>query len=208
MMLDVPPERLGVCRKVLARKKFLDELKEPKQLLNLYAGNGKLIQYLYKDYPFSKIINVEKDSAKIEKLKKNFSKNNIVNYNYDNLEFLEKELQAWRCINVVDFDAYGLCVEQLKKFFENYLVKEKMAVFLTNGAKCFSLSGEAYELNFTLKKTKKKIRLDYRKRFEYFDNLMEELAELYHFKILKKLHLGFRNYVLYNSYLIEPEVRA
>jgi sulfite reductase alpha subunit-like flavoprotein len=123
-------------KKYIHRRNLLEKFKEVKGdvSLELFAGKGVLSKSVYSKY-VNKMILVDKDKELLEKAKKKLGDKAEI-YCMNNIKFIKEVMPKLDLsdLRIVDFDAFGNPMRQIREFFKYYKVKKPLIVTLTDGS--------------------------------------------------------------------------
>jgi len=209
--------------KLNQRLELLEYLKTKGRILELYAGRGFLSQ-VYANFATELILVDKREDYLQEAKQKIHGKVSYKIFCKDNRKFIREDLPCLGNIDFVDFDAFGSCAEQIKLFFDVYIVKKPLLVAVTDGLGlrwgwvCTNYeSFEHYAKKYFLEKPKQKPGVRFmalkpvrvpRSFVKFFDELlMMQIAKRYKLKVKKINEFERpRGFPVYLGFLVTPEI--
>ena len=193
----------------LVQREELAEKIEGGKVLEAYAGEGNLSEVYAKKA--DEIVAIDKNEELLEKADKRLDRKvkheTIVS---DNVKWLENEMQPQQLkdLKLVDFDAFGSPAEPMKAFFNNFPIKRKMFVAVTDGSKIFlgykrpSEARRWLKANYGIDLKTQGTRED---QIRILDAFMQTLGQVHKFKV-KPVNVGFgKHHAVYAGYEIAPD---
>ena len=211
--------------KWLLRKKLL-ALISPSVAVDFFAGEGKIICELYRE--FGQVHAVEKNPAKVHLLNQGLLSyenrdltGKVRNYCMDNRKFARTRMKFIRGVNLLDFDAYGNPNPLIAGVFNAWKPEGRTAIAVTDGGKFALCRGNRVRINSYLPSEKNELLLQVRgarmpaarvhpliiKEYELLvRTLWRKLAKRHGF-LIKDFFLSWKKgrMVLYYGLCIEPD---
>jgi hypothetical protein len=201
--------------KLLVRKRLMRYI-AANTVVDMFSGNGKILERSYLD--FDRIYAIEKNpdkSAQLELIKSNSQHCGLKIFRMNNQEFINCELPKIGNIDLLDFDAYGNPNMTIMKTFEKIRLEKTLAIAVTDGGRMNIVRGgktrmESYFPCINGEGIKKDITIKFRCNTQKGYELLvmkfwERLSLSENFKITNRFFAWKRNrMVLYYGLIIEP----
>jgi len=195
----------------LAQRREVAEMLSGGTILELYGGKGHLSTNVWAKSDADKLIVLDKDAGFIKAAKKSLKgkipHETVVSENTKWLKHMDpKQLKN---LKVVDFDAFGSPTKQVKMFFDNYPIKKRMLICLTDGSNIFLAFHKNRKSAHTF--LKKRYGIDFEPtgkredQIKALDSLMQQQAQKHDFKV-EPINVAFgKRQSVYAAYKISPK---
>jgi len=195
---DMTPSKLW-------QRRAMAEMLKGGTVVELFAGKGHLSKEWAKKA--GKMILVDKNKEYLKEAEGSVkgTPHEIVPAN--NLNWLENELpqEKIRNLKVVDFDAFGSPVIQLRAFFANNKINNTMMVAVTDGSCMYVKLGESAQSKRFCKENYG-VQLDGSRldQIKALDKVMLDLGRRHHFKVAP-INAAYGRQTVYAGYKITPD---